>query len=101
MLVATAVTARMRVRIGGADAPADALRQQRMDMYTADLFRSIGLVVAAALVLFAASKQKLNEMVAVIILGVLLVGDLYFIDRNYVNADDFVSAFLTTELLRY
>jgi hypothetical protein len=71
----------------------DALRQQRMDMYTADLFRSIGLVVAAALVLFAASKQKLNEMVAVIILGVLLVGDLYFIDRNYVNADDFVSAF--------
>ncbi|KOS08166.1 hypothetical protein AM493_01770 [Flavobacterium akiainvivens] len=70
----------------------DALRQQRMDMYMADLWRSILLVAAAAGVLFAASRQKLSEMAAVIVLGVLLVGDLYFVDRNYVNAEDFVGA---------
>ncbi|RYD86405.1 MAG: hypothetical protein EOP54_30420, partial [Sphingobacteriales bacterium] len=57
-----------------------------------DLMRSVLFILAAAAVLWAAVKQKLSEMVAVIIVGLLLVGDLFTIDRNYVNAKDFVSA---------
>lgn len=63
----------------------EALRQQRMDMYSADLWRSILLVLAAAGVLWVASIKKLSETAAVVIVGILLVGDLYFIDVNYVN----------------
>jgi hypothetical protein len=66
----------------------DALRQQRMDMYVSDLWRSMLLVAAAAAVLWLALKQKLTETVAVVIVGVLLVGDLYAIDTNYVNTEN-------------
>lgn len=70
----------------------DALKQTRMDMYTGDVLRGLFLVIAASGTLFFAYKQKLSETIAVVIIGLLAVGDLYVIDRNYVNTDDFVSA---------
>jgi hypothetical protein len=70
----------------------EALKEQRVGMYMADLWRSALFVLAAAAVLWVAMKQKLSETVAVIIVGLLLVADLFLIDRNYVNAKDFVSA---------
>jgi hypothetical protein len=69
-----------------------ALKETRMDMYTADVLRALMLVIAAAGTLFFAYKQKLSETIAVVIVGLLAVADLYIVDRNYVNTDDFVSA---------
>ncbi|MFP9114253.1 YfhO family protein [Flavobacterium sp. RHBU_3] len=68
-----------------------ALKEARMDMFTADITRALFFVLAAAAALFFAYKQKLSETVAVIIVGVLAVGDLFTVDHKYVNADDFVS----------
>ena len=70
----------------------DALKEQRRQMYSADLWRSAILIILAAGVLFAANKQKLKAVAATVIIGLLAVGDLFFIDKNYVNADDFVNA---------
>lgn len=74
-----------------------ALQETRMEMYTADITRAMFLVVGAALALFLAYKQKINEVIAVIIVGTLAVADLYTVDRKYVNNDDFVSARKMTE----
>lgn len=70
----------------------NALKEQRQAMYTADLLRSAIFIGFAAVALFIAMKDKISQTTAIIVVGVLLVGDLFFIDRNYVNAKDFVSA---------
>jgi hypothetical protein len=70
----------------------EALKQQRMDMYSSDLMRSGGFILLAAGALWLLMKDKISNTIAVIAVGVLMVTDLYFIDKNYVNSDDFVSA---------
>lgn len=70
----------------------EALKEQRMQMYTADLLRSGILILLAAGLLWAYMKNKLKATTSVIIIGVLMIGDLFFVDKKYVNAADFVSA---------
>ena len=61
-------------------------------LYTADLLRSIFLVAVAGVVLFFYGKEKLKPSVALVIIGVLIVGDLVLVDRRYVNDSNFVAA---------
>lgn len=70
----------------------DALKEQRMSMYTADVLRSAFFVFLVAFVLWMHTKNKISHVLAVIMVGFFMVADLFFIDKNYVNADDFVSA---------
>ncbi|KGO94581.1 YfhO family protein [Flavobacterium subsaxonicum] len=70
----------------------EALREQRMEMYSADLWRSALFILIAAGALWGANKNKLSVNTAVIIIGIALVADLAIIDRNYVNTKNFVSA---------
>jgi len=70
----------------------EALKEQREAMYSADLWRSALFITLAAGELFIAMKNKISQTTAIIIVGILLVTDLFVIDRNYVNAKDFVSA---------
>lgn len=70
----------------------DALRSDREKMYTSDVFRS-GILIAIALgILWMYTKEKLTQVTTVILVGVFMVGDLYLIDRNYVDASGFVSS---------
>ncbi len=70
----------------------NALKEQRAAMYVSDLLRSGVLILLAAAILWLFSKNKLSQVMAVVLVGVLMVGDLFFIDKNYVNSDSFVSA---------
>lgn len=70
----------------------EALKKQRQQMYSSDLWRSGLFIVFAAGVLLLFIKEKLSNTIAVILVGTLLVADLFFIDRNYVNDANFVSA---------
>ncbi len=67
-----------------------ALIEERKEMYNADLLRSFLVMLATAAVLFLMAKNKLKELYAVILVGILLVGDLVFVDLRYVNKDSFV-----------
>lgn len=70
----------------------EALMADRKAMYTADILRSfvlIGLVVA---ILWFYLKEKLTTTVSMVLIGFLMVGDLIFIDLNYVNKEQFVAA---------
>jgi hypothetical protein len=66
----------------------EALRQDRMDLFTADLLRSGFFMAVAFGTLWFYIKGKLIQNTAVIIIGIFMIGDLFFIDKNYVSNDE-------------
>ncbi len=70
----------------------DALKQDRRSLYAADLLRSVFFVALVFALLFMYVKNKLQTNTAVILVGLLMVFDLFFVDKKYVNKDSFVSA---------
>ncbi|MBD3581521.1 YfhO family protein [Flavobacterium selenitireducens] len=70
----------------------DALKSDRSRFYTSDLLRSSVLVIAAALALWFYLRNKISQTTSLVIVAVIMIGDLFFIDKNYVEADDFVDA---------
>ena len=72
----------------------EALKSDRKSLFMADLLRSGFFMVIAFGVLYFYIKGKLAQNTAIIIVGVFMVGDLFFVDKNYVsnNPDQFKSA---------
>lgn len=70
----------------------EALQQDRKTMYAADLLRSAFFMAVAFVVLWRFAKDKMIASTAVILVGVFMVTDLFFVDKKYVNSEDFVSA---------
>lgn len=70
----------------------DALKMDRKTMYSADLLRSGFFILLAAGILWFYTKQRLSQTTAVILAGILMVADLFFVDKKYVDASSFVSA---------
>jgi hypothetical protein len=69
-----------------------ALREDRRNLFTADVLRTLFFILAAASCLWFYIHQKITKNIAFMILAVLLVIDLAAVDLRYVNDDDFVSA---------
>jgi len=69
----------------------EALKADRKAMYSSDLIRSFLLIAAAFLILWLNIKNKLSQTFAVILVGIVMIGDLVAIDKNYVDAKAFVS----------
>lgn len=65
----------------------DALREDRKDLYSADLLRSGFLIAISFGVLYFFIKNKLAATTAVILVGIFMVGDLFFVDKNYLSND--------------
>jgi len=70
----------------------DALKADRKTMYSADLLRSGFFILAVFGVLWFYSKKSLAQNTALIIVGLVMIFDLFVIDKKYVSATDFVSA---------
>jgi Bacterial membrane protein YfhO len=68
-----------------------ALKADRKDMYISDLMRSGFLVLLVAGLLWLQLKNKISQTMGVVLIGVLMVGDLVLIDKNYVTTKDFIS----------
>jgi hypothetical protein len=69
----------------------DAIKRDRKTMYSADLLRSTFFIVLIAGILWMVIKNKVSQNMAVILIGVLMISDLFFVDKKYVAAKDFVS----------
>jgi hypothetical protein len=69
----------------------DALKADRITLYSADLLRSGFFVLLVAGVLWLFIKNKLAQNTAIILVGLLMVFDLFFVDKKYVSDKDFVS----------
>ncbi len=69
----------------------NALKLDRMSLYSADLLRSGFFIVLTAGVLWLFIKNRFAQNTAIIIVGLLMVSDLFFVDKKYVSGKDFVS----------
>src|SRR5690606_34397345 len=65
--------------------------------FTADVLRSLILVVISAGLLWAYHKEKLAKNIALIGIGILMVGDLFFVGKNYGNENSFVGSYKMQE----
>ena len=69
----------------------DALKEDRKSLYSADLLRSGFFIVLTFGILWLFIKNKLAQNTTLIIVGLLMIFDLFFVDKKYVSAKDFVS----------
>lgn len=69
----------------------DALKEDRISLYYADLLRSGFFIVLTFGILWLFIKNKLAQNTTLIIVGLLMIFDLFFVDKKYVSAKDFVS----------
>lgn len=70
----------------------DALKSDRKTMFSADLLRSGFFIIVVAGMFWLYTKERLAKNTTIILVGLLMVADLFFMDKNYVNSSDFVSA---------
>ncbi len=69
----------------------DALKADRMTLYSADLLRSGFFVLLSAVILWLFIKNRFAQNTAIIFVGLLMVFDLFLVDKKYVSDKDFVS----------
>lgn len=70
---------------------ARALMQDRMGLLRSDAIRSLIFIALSACVVWFAWNKKLKAIPATIILGVLILGDLWFVDKRYLNNSHFIN----------
>ena len=69
----------------------EAIKDYRMELLRKDAFRSAGFIAAAAVTLWVYSTGKLKSGVLVAILGVLVLFDMWPVDKRYFNDNNFGS----------
>lgn len=67
------------------------LREDRASMYTADVFRSLGFLVVVFAVMYASVKNMFSQRNAIIVVGLVMIFDLFLVDKKYVNKENFKS----------
>ena len=70
----------------------DALKSDRRTLYSADLLRSGTFILLSFILLYLFIKEKLVKNTTIILVGLLMVMDLFLVDKNYVSSKDFRSA---------
>ncbi|MFA9215122.1 MAG: YfhO family protein [Candidatus Methylacidiphilales bacterium] len=67
----------------------EALMADRESIMRADAFRSFALIAAACALIWFFFNKKITELVFVSVLGLLVLGDLWQVDKRYLNDSDF------------
>ncbi|MCK4662956.1 MAG: YfhO family protein [Bacteroidales bacterium] len=75
----------------GASVFVDALKEDRKSLLQADAFRSLVFVLLSAGLLLTYIYKKINIKTFYFVLAVLLLADMWTINKRYLNNDDFVS----------
>lgn len=77
-----------------ADAPAqeaqymqfvDSIKQVRINIFTADVWRSFAFVLAGGILIFLFGRRKVGPAVLVAGMGVLILADLWIVDKRYLH----------------
>ena len=73
-----------------ADSIANALVQDRISLARMDALRSLFFVLVGAGLIWALINKKMSPQIIFILLAVVILGDMWNIDRRYLNNDKFV-----------
>lgn len=68
----------------------DYLSGERYKLFRADALKALVYVGITAAVLFMTMKQKLNQNIALIIIGVVSLFDLWTVNKRYLNDENYV-----------
>lgn len=68
----------------------DYLTDERFKLFKVDALKAFIYVAIAVAVLFMVLKKKLNQNIALIILGVVSLFDLWTVNKRYLNDDNYV-----------
>lgn len=68
----------------------DYLTEERLKLFRIDAIKAFIYVAIATGVLFMVLKQKLNQNIALVIIGVVSLFDLWTVNKRYLNDDNYV-----------
>lgn len=68
----------------------DYLVEERFKLFRIDAFKAFIYVAIAAAALFMVLKHKLNQNIALVIIGVVSLFDLWTVNKRYLNDDNYV-----------
>ena len=71
----------------------DAIKVDRKSMYSSDLLRSAFFITLVFGLFWLSIKQSISQKIAVIGIGLLMILDLFFIGKNYLDSDAFVKSY--------
>lgn len=69
----------------------DAIQKDRLNMLRSDAFRSLIFVALTAALVYFAFLKKIKFSTLVMLLSLLILVDLWSVDKRYLNSKDFVS----------
>lgn len=67
------------------------LKEARISIFKADALRTIFFIALGGAVLFLYSRQKLKKELVYVLIGGLILVDLWSVDKRYINNENFVS----------
>jgi hypothetical protein len=70
----------------------DAVIADRKNMFFKDSLRSLILIIAVSGIIWSLINDKIKKEIGIILIGVLIVFDLFNVDKRYVNESNFVDA---------
>ena len=71
------------------DALSNALQVDRASIFQADAFRSLILILLAATSIWLYLSNTLKRLSTILIIGVLILGDMWVVNKRYLNNDNF------------
>ena len=71
----------------------DAIKVDRKSMYSSDLLRSAFFITLVFGLFWLSIKQSISQKIAVVGIGLLMILDLFFIGKNYLDSDAFVKSY--------
>lgn len=74
------------------DATIGNIKQIRLDIVSADALRSALFVILGGALVFVAACGKIRRGYAVVGLGLLVVVDMYAVDKRYINTESYVNS---------
>jgi hypothetical protein len=78
-------------RSQGADFIVDAFHKDRLALLRADAFRSLVFVLMTAALIYYITLKKIKTTYAFLLLGAIILIDMWAVDKRYLNADNFIA----------
>lgn len=69
----------------------DVLQTARISIFKSDLFRTFILITISAIVLWLFSKKKIKENILIVLMSLLILFDMWTVNKRYLNNDDFIN----------
>lgn len=76
---------------------AQALVEDRISLFRADAFRSLLFIAVGIGVLWALINKKVSQPIGFIIIGLIILTDLWSVDKRYLNDEKFVAKAIMTQ----